>query len=88
MTLVGAFSLPDCETSILAIKVHFQLLYLDLESRLLLQVGNAPYHHQFLPPPAPLDMVEDAEVVSRSRDKSTIDKGFIRDKQDNSTEKM
>ena len=63
-------------------------MYLDLESRLLLQVGNAPYHHQFLPPPAPLDMVEDAEVVSRSRDKSTIDKGFIRDKQDNSTEKM
>ena len=51
-------------------------------------MGNAPYHHQFLPAPAPLDMVEDGEVVTRSRDKSTIDKGFIRDKQDNTTENL
>ena len=52
------------------------------------QVVNAPYHNTFLQRPEKIDIVEDGDVVTKNRCISTIDKKFIVNKEDNSTEKL
>jgi hypothetical protein len=53
-----------------------------------LQLTNTPYHERFLPPLSKLEMVEDEMIVTKHTTMSRISKRFIRNKQDDSVEKL
>ena len=54
----------------------------------ILKVRNAPYHNKFLPPARKIELVDDGDIVRKHRTTSSVDKEFIRNKEDNSTEKL
>ena len=52
------------------------------------QLRNAPYHNNFLPLPANIELVGDEEIIRNHRLTSSVDKKFIENKQDNSTDTL
>ena len=52
------------------------------------QLENAPYHNKFLPSPSRISLVDDSDIVEKHKLKSSSNKHFICNKQDNSTEKL
>ena len=54
----------------------------------MLKMRNAPYHNKFLPPAEKIELVDDGDIVKKHRTTSSVDKEFIRNREDNSTEKL
>ena len=54
----------------------------------MLKMRNAPYHNKFLPPAEEIELVDDGDIVKKHRTTSSVDKEFIRNREDNSTEKL
>ena len=49
---------------------------------------NTPYHERFLPPVSKLEVVENDKIMVDHTIMSRINKRFIRNKQDDSVEKL